>query len=51
MTVIGVNIFGIIGMVPISLSLDNHIYRSCDTLCAFCDLMIGLNQKLIADND
>lgn len=50
-TVIGVNMFGTIGMEQTSLSMDNHIYRSCDMICAFCNLMIGLNQKLIADND
>jgi hypothetical protein len=43
--------FGIIGMEQISLSMDNLIYRSCDMLCAFCNLMIGLNQKLTVEND
>jgi hypothetical protein len=43
--------FGTIGMEQMFLSMDNHIYRSCNMLCAFCNLMIGLNQKLIADND
>ena len=31
-TVIGVNMFGTIGMEPITLSLGSHIYRSYDML-------------------